>query len=786
MIRASKSSTINVPRQQLLHSKGLRSATSEEFEELIRNKSPSPKLNDLPCCVHCHRNPFDLNDLPLTAPSILHAETNYKDASTQMSVDEQKESSLTVLPAQTPAKRTREESAGEFEEEPASKRHQSNPTQNSTHISSSTRTSVQSSTQASTQPSPQNSTQTASSTVARDQTPSTSAPTTPKRTTMASITQAKSRAKAPRSSPVTRSKVDSLQITSNMTWGQMTRVHSRRAKLAASRAKQIQSPQDEELLDEQSPQSSQSAADQAPTTPQTAPQPIRTGLFGSIRKAFDFVPQLPVSVTKSIFGNPFSPIRSAPAVESQQTHPPSPQPPANYMDDDTFMNIPEEELKEVQPPPQRIRDALSLSSRRSSSVSNARAARATDEAARTNAEAASVDADAGHADVETEVSSQKRKRTGFGLYFENPEYNNEDSSGSDSSDEESSAPTAKKQKLDEMSTPRSVLKKRNGNGASTVLRPNKRVTFDDSPVDTPSKIRTRSFEYTGTTFADAPSQSYASPSSDDETNLSNSPGTKANTEANTPFYYEPPKYPSLPENYVVPADFTPTSANPRPGTFCLDFNTYDENDDEIDWDAPVEAIHSNIVVGDPDTPTSVQAGTSSIDDPATTPAMELPPATPRIAHAELPAVIIAPAGMTIHVDVDAGPFSTKTTADTKVLADVTQKQINKVRSTAEQHKSKNPSRLSQVEHAASVSPPAEDEYNEFDAGWPKPKSYVEAGVCSQRILDIVRKGWDPRDSIIGEVVYQQDLKEWTDAHRLEKEQGVPVTVNWGDEEDEEL
>jgi hypothetical protein len=85
-----------------------------------------------------------------------------------------------------------------------------------------------------------------------------------------------------------------------------------------------------------------------------------------------------------------------------------------------------------------------------------------------------------------------------------------------------------------------------------------------------------------------------------------------------------------------------------------------------------------------------------------------------------------------------------------------------------------------------MSPPVEDEYNEFDAGWPKPKSYVEAGVCSQRIFDMVSKNWDPRDSVIGEMVYEQSLKEWTDAHRLEKEQGVPVRIDWGDDEDEEL
>jgi hypothetical protein len=690
----------------------------------------------------------------LTAPNTVHLKSNYKNASTQSSANEQKEPCLTVVPAHTPVKRTRDECAGEFKEEPAAKRHQSNPIPSITLTSTSTRASVPPSNNASTQ----NSTHRDSSTVTSDQFPPTSAPTTHKRTKMASITQARSRAKAPQFSPVTRSKVDPLQITSNMTWGQMTRVHSRRAKLAASRAKQTQSSQDEEVVDEHVPQPSPPATDQAPRTPQTAPQP-KTGLFSSIRKTFEFVPQIPVSVTKYILGNPFSPTRSALAVESQQhVESPSAQEPAKVMEVEGLSPSPEQELNEARPPPETIEQAHSLKGA-ASSVNNA-----------------------GAVAGDSQLSQQKRKRTTFGLYYDNPEYSSE-ASDSDSSEKESSAPLAKKQKLDETQTPRSVLKKRLGNRTATLPRTNKHVTFDDSPLNTPSKTRSRSFVYTGTTFADAPTQPSTSPSSEDETNLSNSPATNANTEAYTSFYFEPPKYPPLPRDYMLPADFTPTSANPRPGTFCLDFNTYDENDDKIDWDAPVEAIHSNIVVEGPDTPTSIEKPTS--DGLATTPAMEFPPATPRITHAELPAAKVTPAGITIHSDANAGPSST-TTADANVLAEVTQEQINKARSTAEQHKSKNPSRLSQVESATSMSPPAEDKHNEFDAGWPKPKTYVEAGVCSQRIFDIVNKNWDPRDSVIGEMVYEQDLKEWIDAHRLEKEHGVPVRVDWGDQEDEEL
>ena len=699
--------------------------------------------------------------MPSFTPDIVHATTDYQDASTQTSEDKRKESGLTVLLAQTPLKRTREESAGQLEAEPTAKRHQPNPT------SSSTQTLTQTSTRPSTQASSQTFTQIDSSTSTGRQ--SKSIPVTPqrKRTTMASITEAKSRAKAPRSSPVSRSNVNSLQLTSDMTWGQMTRVHTRRAQLAANRAKQIQSSEDEKPRDEQPPQLSQSAADQAPTTPQTAPQP-RTSFFGSIRKKFDFVPQLP-AFTK-LLTHPFSPTRSIPDIQEEVSIASKPEVDA---------------VIPLSPPiPGTMPDFIPISDAQ---------AEANVDMNENTATSIHPEADAGNATP----SSQKRKRDRgppnpgrtYSLDYNDPVYHSEGSSDEDGSDEESPAPVAKKQKLDETQTPRSVLKKRTGNGndngTGTLPRINKHVTFDDSPVNTPSKIRSRCHEYTGVHFADAPSQSHTSLSSDDDTHLSNSPGTKANTEANTPFYYPPPEYPPLsPDQF--PVDFTPTSAHPRPGTFCLDFNTYDENDDMIDWDAPIEAIKSNIVVGEPETPTPVEIATSTVNDVAATPAPALPPATPRIAHAELPPTADARAGIIIHTDGNAGPSSTTKTTDARVLTDVTQEQINRARSTVEQHKSKNPSRLSQVESATSMSPPVEDGYNEFDAGWPKPKSYVEAGVCSQRIFDIVNKNWDPRDSVIGEMVYEQSLKEWIDAHRLEKEQGVPVRIDWGDGEDEEF
>ena len=747
--KISKASTTKVSHRQLLHSKGMRSTgltnsrllrSSQKIEVSIRDRSPSPELNDPPCCVHCHRNPFDLNDVPLVAPKIVYAKTNYKNASTQSSADVQEESGLTVLAAQTPVKRTREESATELQEQPAAKRHQSN---DSNATESTTQTSAQTSppgtsTNTSTKVSKQMSTQTDSGSMTDGQSRSKSAPTTPKRTMMASITQAKSRAKSPRFSPLTRSQVGSMQITSDMTWGQVQLTRTRRAKL---REKQIQASQDAEAVDEKSPQPGQSEA--APTIPQTAPQ-AKTGFFGSLRNALHFVPQLPTSVAQMVT-NPFSPARSTSALESKPADSSPVQEPTNGM-----------EYSQFEPPNMHE-----------------------------SSPAIEVEMDDGMAPVsaaqEANASPVSAKRKAFGLYYDDPNFILSD----DSDEEEFLPPAAKRQKLEKAQTPRSVLKKRSGNDNGTIPRSNKRVTFDDSPVDTPSKVRTRAHEYDGIHFADAPSHSGTSPSSDDETILSNSPATKANTEANTPFYYDPPEIPPLPADYVLPPDFTPTSANPRPGTFCLDFNTYDENDDEIDWDAPIEAIHSNIVGKGPDTPTVVQTTKAALEEPVATPAMALPPATPRIAHAELPATTVALGVINIHTDINAGPASISAKAEANVLADVTQ-QINRVRSTAEQHKSKSPSRLSQVDNATSSSPPAEDEYNEFDAGWPKPKSYVEAGICSQRVFDIVNKNSDPRDIVIGEMIYEQDLKEWEEAHALEKEQGIPVRYPWVEDEEEQL
>src|ERR1700733_3514347 len=74
--------------QQLLRSKSLRSPglthsrllrSSKKLERSIGHRSPSPELDYPPCCAYCHRNPFDLNNVPSFAPDVVYATTDYQD-----------------------------------------------------------------------------------------------------------------------------------------------------------------------------------------------------------------------------------------------------------------------------------------------------------------------------------------------------------------------------------------------------------------------------------------------------------------------------------------------------------------------------------------------------------------------------------------------------------------------------------------------------------------------------------------------------------------------------------
>jgi hypothetical protein len=48
--------------------------------------------------------------------------------------------------------------------------------------------------------------------------------------------------------------------------------------------------------------------------------------------------------------------------------------------------------------------------------------------------------------------------------------------------------------------------------------------------------------------------------------------------------------------------------------------------------------------------------------------------------------------------------------------------------------------------------------NEFDAGWPKAKTYIEAGICSQRVFDIVNSNPIPGDNILEKLLDDSKIR----------------------------
>ncbi len=728
-------------------------------------------------------------------------QSNYVDASTQTDLTGD---DLTVPPAHTPAKRTRE--SAEVTDEPSAKRHQQ---------------TVFTSAQAGQQTPPK-------STPSQNTTSS----------NMSGRSQAKLASKSPSKSPLSllhsgseHSKL--LHYGPGMSYGKMTRIHQARMQRLRNTPSIFPSEEQEEHSatfaeddSKQPEQSTQAAIEQAPSTPtpQSAPQPRRSGLLNSIRKPFAFFPQLPEAIT-SLLPNPFTPTRPTPPSESHQTPSTSSEEPASNMevDKDNNEHHKTQEAQEVQQhqPITRGRGRGRGQGRTQTSYKQPASRHASqsdrvtmpneaephvmteaerNEYFRINEEkkSAEIRAQLVHesryslpttkgdsinidltkdasptpnitsttntsselitATEQAEPTRKKRKRPtltadgkiprlprgGFGL---DGEFYDDDFDGllplDSNSDEETTAPVAKKQKLNdgltyEAQTPRSVLKKRTDLGTGTISRSNKKVTFDDSPVDTPSKLRTRSHEYNGVTFAD-----YASPTSEDETNLSNSPDTKANTAANTGSIEEGPSRALM---HPCPSDFTPTPGRPRPGSFCVPET--DQFDDSFDL--------------------------------TQTPDMSPLPATPRIAHAELPTNTDVPAAVNILPDLDAQMLAA-TPSDSSVLAETKAEALNKARSTAEKHKSNNPSRLSQVERVATPSPPlVTDENDEFAHGWPREQTYVEAGICSQKVFDYVKANWTKEDEEIGGLVYQQSLQEFKAAWRAAEEKGEELAVEWDD------
>ncbi len=344
-------------------------------------------------------------------------------------------------------------------------------------------------------------------------------------------------------------------------------------------------------------------------------------------------------------------------------------------------------------------------------------------------------------------------------------------------------------------TPLRSALRQTGNNFGTIGRSGKTVRINSVPTSAKAVYGQYgpAGEYRGSTFADISSQATDSPSDVLPWDVNNmmSPNTMRNTQENTPYHFDP--------NVKDPhdADWRPSPANPRPGTFMLP--DYDDEDTEED-----------------------DTGAATLDQSqGAVPAQ--PPSTPRMSHAELPQTSPTP--------FDESGFTGHT--DSIMVNDTQEIRLNKARSDAQKYKPAKSSRLSLSEQARSRSSSPPGEYSEFresqlevstpetfrprnattaeettmltaspigredldstvvgDDGmtdyqrehqfdaWAEdifnkitPQTYVEAGVASSYVDNLVEKTWTARDARESVEFWDREFEEGLRAAREAREEG---------------
>ncbi|KIV77156.1 hypothetical protein PV11_08980 [Exophiala sideris] len=295
-------------------------------------------------------------------------------------------------------------------------------------------------------------------------------------------------------------------------------------------------------------------------------------------------------------------------------------------------------------------------------------------------------------------------------------------------------------------------------------------------------------EYHGSMFSDL-SESSESSISAGNVNSIFSPTTAQNTKDNAD-----PKF-QLDPSVVDPNDesWRPSLANPSPGHFRVpDLDEYDDED------------------------------TITLDQPSQD-EVPPPPSTPRMSHAELPQ------------PSSSSQVSSFASQNESTVPDTAESRLEKARSEAQKYKPVRSSRLSLTAQARSrsTSPPGldsefresqievstpnagpiqarlpddttmdetvladrplgreeldnttagddgmtdyerEHQYDEWaeNLDWPEPQTYVDAGVCSSYIADLVRKNWTERDTQESIAFWEREFEEGLKAADEAKGQG---------------
>ena len=332
---------------------------------------------------------------------------------------------------------------------------------------------------------------------------------------------------------------------------------------------------------------------------------------------------------------------------------------------------------------------------------------------------------------------------GLDVRYIDVDYDSEGSIDPDSIADISSARTHKKQKFNGPRTPRSVLKKRTDEFNATITRSAKHVTFDESPLNTPSKIKARTTDpYTGIHFADRVT-SYSQDSPSEDSSMF-SPNTKANTRTNED------------------AGFTPSTGHPKPGQFCLDYDTYEELDE--DGDIPMQGL--------------TYCGTMIVPIGPAAPATGSSPMTPHTADPELPTNTTAtPTPATTTSLPPANTLSSmKSTDNFKVL------KVGNAPSAADDRNSNNLAKSGQIDRVAQLTSDQENaaikESDEWAASldWPEPQTYVEAGIASQEIVDLVNENWTQEDDEMSAIVWEREFNRFLKAEQEARERGVELVI----------
>ena len=264
--------------------------------------------------------------------------------------------------------------------------------------------------------------------------------------------------------------------------------------------------------------------------------------------------------------------------------------------------------------------------------------------------------------------------------------------------------------------PKSAMKKVTETSFERISRSSKRVKFDNSPIDTPSKERARA-RYTGVHFSDSPNAFVAA---EEEA------AARATTE------FTPSRAHPAPNRFVIPDDWSDESTNRTQSSSGM-------SGIEYEGDESLQRIDDTTIQPDAESSTfNIRNDTSE-------------PATPK----RRASTSISAATTTPTTGSNISPLS-------------------KARQSAEKYKPKSPSNLRQASRLSSSSlttssmnaaaeedeeeEDEEEESNEFSAlAWPKPPSMVDAGICTEEIAALVESLWSPAEEARAEEWFEREF-----------------------------